>query len=175
MNSPDRSSAGEGRGPVTTRPATGDDVELLAELYTESVHGIAWASYSAEQLNAWAPRPPELEKWRNLLSGLQTLIAMREGVAAGFLSYSDEGHIALLFTSPAAKREGIATLLFRRAEEALRARGVEELFTEASLEARPFFERQGFEFVEEEIVERRGVLLRRFAMRRKGRPGSEAP
>lgn len=46
------------------------------------------------------------------------------------------------------------------------ASGVEELFTDASLVARPFFARQGFQIVAEETVVRGGKTFRRFALRK---------
>ena len=44
--------------------------------------------------------------------------------------------------------------------------GTDAAFTEASLTARPFFERCGFLLTREEVVMRHGSALRRFAMRK---------
>ncbi len=70
-----------------------------------------------------------------------------------------------MLVAPGPAGRGVAKSLFDHAAAALAAQGVAELFTEASLVARPFFERQGFVVEEEQWVERRGVVLRRFAMR----------
>ncbi|MEN8665594.1 MAG: GNAT family N-acetyltransferase [Polycyclovorans sp.] len=85
----------------------------------------------------------------------------------GFIAYTDDGHIDLLYTAPGTPRRGVATALYRAAEAALRGCGVRELYTEASLVAQPFFVVQGFCVVEEQQVERRGVKFRRFAMRKR--------
>ncbi|MGE0082323.1 MAG: GNAT family N-acetyltransferase [Thiohalomonadaceae bacterium] len=85
---------------------------------------------------------------------------------AGFITYEANGHIDLLFTSPAYCRRGFASTLLRHAETALAARGISALVTEASLAARPFFERFGFEVTEEQHVQRGGVGFRRYAMRK---------
>jgi putative acetyltransferase len=144
--------------------ATMRDVGAIAALFTASVHELAAAHYDAAQRTAWAPQPPDLGHWRERLANLQTLVAECGSRMAGFISYAPDGHIDLLFTSPAYARQGIATLLYHRAELALCESGVRHLFTEASLVARPFFERQGFRVTQEQLVDLRGAQFRRFAM-----------
>jgi hypothetical protein len=51
----------------------------------------------------------------------------------------------------------VASRLYEIAAQTLRARGVRSLSTEASIEARPFFESKEFNIVEEQVVERNGV------------------
>ena len=110
-------------------------------------------------------------RWRQRLASVHTIVAEHNGVIAGFASYEHSGHLDLLFTHPAFARRGVATGLYRRVESALLAAGVSRVFTEASLAARPFFERCGFEIDSEEIVECRGEQLRRYAMHKQLRAG----
>lgn len=153
------------------RPYTPADLEPVARLFTASVHEVAASHYDAQQRAAWAPQPPDLAVWQKRLAPLTTLVA--ELVAeensrlAGFLSYEDDGHIDLLYTAPGSTRTGVASRLYHEAETGLAEAGATELFTEASLVARPFFERQGFEVTEEQNVTRNGVSFRRFAMRKR--------
>ncbi len=150
------------------------DLRSVAHLFTDSVHGLGWTHYDAAQCHAWAPRPPDLTAWRARLARLHTLVAEEEdGTLAGFLAYEDDAHIDLLFTAPDLARRGVASALYARAESSIAALGAAEAYTEASLIARPFFERQGFRVVEEQVVTRNGVSFRRFAMR-KAIPGLEA-
>ncbi len=158
------------------RRATERDIPLLADLFTASVHGLAAGSYDKAQLDAWAPVPPDLEQWRARLASLETLVAEREGYPAGFIAFRNDGYIALLYTAPAHARSGVATALYGEAVSLLRGRGVRTLFTEASIEAQPFFERMGFRLVEEQRVERNGVRLIRFLMRTEdARPPAREP
>lgn len=147
------------------RRATERDIPLLAELFTASVRGLAAGSYDKAQLDAWAPVPPDVAQWRTRLASLETLVADRNGSMAGFIAFRNDGHIALLYTAPAHARAGVATALYGEAVSRLRERGVGTLFAEASVAARPFFERMGFRVVEEERVERNRVGLIRFLMR----------
>lgn len=142
------------------------DVEAVALLFTESVHRLACSHYDETQLAAWAPRAPDLSCWSARLAHLTTLVAEVNTQLAGFISYEQNGHIDLLYVSSEHSRRGVASELYSQAEAALIAGGVVEIFTEASMVARPFFERYGFRVAEEQFVQRRGVAFRRYAMRK---------
>ncbi|SFU94878.1 putative acetyltransferase [Polaromonas sp. YR568] len=152
------------------RPYTEADLSAVAQLFTDAIHGLAVSHYDEVQRAAWAPRPPDLSLWENRLKPIKVLVAQEEtqeenrGALLGFIGYENNGHIDLMFTSPAAARRGIASRLLGQAEAVLRALEVKELFTEASLLGRPFFERQGFAVKEEQHIELRGAHFRRFAM-----------
>lgn len=142
------------------------DLEPLVQIFVEAVHVGAARHYDAAQRAAWAPIPPDLSRWRCRFESVCMLVAEEDGRAIGFLSYELDGHIDMLFTSPAHTRRGIASELYRQAESSLLAHGVHELFTEASYIARPFFEKHGFVVEEQELVTRNGVVLPRFNMRK---------
>jgi putative acetyltransferase len=61
---------------------------------------------------------------------------------------------------------GIGSRLLSDIETRARALGARRLYTEASLTARPFFQRRGFRVVRENEVERSGVRLRNVIMER---------
>ncbi len=153
-----------GTSVMKIRTSTDSDVASIAALFTESVHKIAARSYTPMQLVAWAPEPPDLGQWRSRLALAETLVAELDGAMAGFISYTGSGHIELLFTSPEFSRKGVASMLYECAVRILDARDVKALSTDASIEARTFFESKGFNVVEEQVVERKGVQLKRFAM-----------
>ena len=141
------------------------DLAAVAGLFTDSVHRVASKYYDEQQVAAWAP-PPDLKTWAARFASVETLVMEEDSELAGFISYTLDGHIDLLYTSPRYTRRGVASALYREAETIIVRHGAAEIFTEASLAARPFFERFGFRVVEEQAVERRGVVLRRFAMRK---------
>ncbi len=55
-------------------------------------------------------------------------------------------------------------MLLNQIEQVARSLQIERLFTEASLTAKPFFERRGFDVVRAQQVERRGVWFCNFVM-----------
>lgn len=140
------------------------DLSPLVRVFTESVHELTATAYDETQRFAWASRMPQLDSWQQRLESLETLVAEEGEELAGFISYDQEGHIDLIFTAPDYARQGIASALYRKAEQNLAELGVTELYTEASVVARPFFESHGFHVKEEQRVTIRGNHLLRYVM-----------
>ncbi|MEC7816575.1 MAG: GNAT family N-acetyltransferase [Pseudomonadota bacterium] len=156
---------------ITIRGYRIQDLSPLVRLFTESVHQLTATAYDETQRYAWASRTPHLDTWRDRLDLLETLIAEDGENLAGFISFEPNGHIDLIFTAPNYARKGVASALYQEAENRLSKAGVKELMTEASVVARPFFERQGFTVEEEQRVTVRGVHMLRFAMRKRLKTG----
>lgn len=138
----------------------------MVRLFTDSVHELTAAAYDETQRYAWASRTPNLDTWQQRLDAMETLVAEEGSALAGFISYEPNGTIDLVFTAPNFARKGIASALYNEAEQQLKERGVQELHTESSVVARPFFESHGFEVVEEQRVTVRGAQFLRFNMRK---------
>lgn len=147
------------------------DVAMVVELFTASVHGLSRDHYDNRQLAAWAPTPPNLDEWQERLNRSTTLVAECGSILTGFISYEGDGHIDLLYTLPGYERRGVASALYQHAEAAMRTSGYREIFTEASLSARTFFENQGFRVVEKQMVTRRNVIFDRLLMKKTINPG----
>lgn len=77
-----------------------------------------------------------------------------------------EGHLDRLFVSADHQGRGIARGLVRRLLKDAIDHSIEEITTDASITAKPFFERMGFSVVREQSVECRGVWLTNYRMRR---------
>ncbi len=150
----------------TLREYHARDLQALVALFSAAVHRLAAADYDQAQRQAWAPAAADLPAWQTRLAALELLIAEDSRQVAGFIGFSFDGHIDLLFTAPGYARQGVAATLYAAAEQRLRAAGARELFTEASLTARPFFARQGFSEEQAQTVTRGAVTLQRFAMRK---------
>jgi putative acetyltransferase len=140
------------------------DLPSVIDVYTASIRSLAAPFYSPDQITAWAPAMPLVERWQQRLASVHTFVADSDGDLVGFASYRRDGYLDLLFTHPAFARRGIATRLYCRVESALRSEGCLRVFTHASLAGRPFFDHHGFHVDAEESVECRGAYLRRFAM-----------
>lgn len=154
----------------TLRDYQADDLDALTALFCASVHGLAAAHYDAAQRRAWAPEVADRAAWQARLAALRVTLALVEGRLAGFIGYTEQGHIDLLFSAPQHARQGVATALYRSVELRLQAAGVEALRAEASLAARAFFEAQGFAVEQAQTVVRGGVELQRWLMGKRLRP-----
>ena len=70
----------------------------------------------------------------------------------------------MLYLRGDAVGRGVGRRLYEAVEEEARGSGVGLIFTEASITARPFFERHGFRVVREQRISSRGVEMTNFAM-----------
>ncbi|MDM8350662.1 GNAT family N-acetyltransferase [Pseudomonas sp. sp1636] len=142
------------------------DLDAVVALFKAAVHRLSAAQYDAAQRQAWAPEEADRQAWQARLADLQVRVAEHRGRLAGFIGFTANGHIDLLFSSPQHARQGVATALYLEAEGRLKAAGISSIFTEASLTVRPFFERQGFSVEQAQTVVRGAVTLPRLAMRK---------
>lgn len=140
------------------------DLNQVIGVYVASVHRLAAAYYSPKEIAAWAPANPCQSRWSTRLAGLTTFVAAIGGRVIGFVSFTSKGYVDFLYVHPTVARRGVATALYRGAEDEIWAFGCRVATTHASLAARAFFERQGFRVLFEELVECRGERLRRFSM-----------
>lgn len=143
-----------------------DDLEALIGLFQASVNQLTAPHYDAAQRQAWAPEVADLTAWQTRFASLELLIADDAQAIAGFIGFSLEGHIDLLYCAPAYARQGVASALYAAAEQRLREAGVHTLHTEASLVAQAFFASQGFSVQQAQTVTRGAVTLPRMLMRK---------
>jgi putative acetyltransferase len=69
-----------------------------------------------------------------------------------------------MYVHPAYEGRGVASALLNRLEDAAHRQGITRLFTEASITAKPFFERRGFEVLTAQVVAFRGEKFTNFQM-----------
>lgn len=160
--------------PMTTQPSAASnlrayqpqDLPALVALFQASVSQLTTEHYDAAQQQAWSPKVADLTVRQTRLMSLKLLIAEDGCAIAGFIGFSLDGYIDLLFTAPSFARQGVGSALYAAAEQCLRAAGARELFTEASLVAQAFFAGQGFSVQQAQTVTRGTVILPRMLMRK---------
>lgn len=140
------------------------DAAATARVFFDAVHRATRSFYDAAQRQAWAPRIPDTDAWHARIAPQIAYVAERDGVVIGFMTLRTDGHLDLAFVVPEAVGQGVAKALYDAILREALAAGITRLTTEASLMARPFFERQGWTVQCEQTVERDGVTLTRFLM-----------
>ncbi|MBF0306399.1 MAG: GNAT family N-acetyltransferase [Alphaproteobacteria bacterium] len=138
----------------------------MIALFRQSVRVVARSDYTAAQTLAWAPDDIDADAWAARLSTRWCWVAEIGGALAGFAELEPDGHLDMMYVHPAHQGRGVATALLGHAE----AIGLARLYTEASITARPFFERRGFRLVAAQTVVRRGQELVNFRMEKSGSP-----
>ena len=139
------------------------DCAELARLFYDTVHAVNAKDYAREQLDAWATGNVDLEEWNASFLAHRTVVAEMGGRIAGFGDMDDSGYLDRLFVHKNCQHCGVATAICDALERSSTAAG---FTTHASITARPFFEKRGYVVVKEQQVERRGVWLIDFVMRK---------
>lgn len=149
---------------VILRPYQPEDFLDVVTLFTETIHQVNAAHYTPQQLAAWAPVPPDLERLRPRLAQAAPLLAEIEGQLAGFATFRAPDYLDLIYTHHRFLRRGVATRLLREIETRARQAGVSRLRADSSITARPFFEAAGFRLIAQQEVILNGVPLINFKM-----------
>jgi len=141
-----------------------DDVAAIVALFRDTVRRVNSRDYSSEQVEAWAPDDIDVGAWAHRLARRFTVVAEIDGWVAGFADLEDDGHLDHLYVHADHPHCGVGRALLAVIEAEARLRGLPSLFTEASITARPFFERLGFVTRQEQVVECRGVKMVNYRM-----------
>lgn len=153
--------------PMLIRYYQPSDVGQIVQLYFDTIHTVNRRNYTDEQLVAWAPGVPDETQWSKRYETRITFVAEKNSVITGFAELEPTGHIDCFYCHHAYQRRGIGTLLLNRLEQEARSLGLEQLFTEASITAKPFFESMGFYTLQKNQILRNDVTLINFSMEKR--------
>ena len=142
----------------------------IAEIFCRAVHEIASAVYTPEQCLAWSDREPNYEHWRKRGELKRPFVAVAHRQIAGFLELDPDGHIDCAYINPDFQRRGIMAGMVEHAVNTCFAFNLPRCYVEASICARPLFEKAGFSLISENIVTIKQVQLLNYKME-KLRPG----
>lgn len=148
------------------RRFTPGEEPALFDIYYSAIHLIAIRDYTEEQVNAWAPSNLDEELWVRRMRGINPFVAEIEGKPVGYADVQENGYIDHFFVSGRHPRKGIGRSLLEVLESEAKRLGVTELTSHVSRTAQPFFERFGFQVVEQRIPVIRGVEVPNVLMRK---------
>lgn len=132
------------------------DVSQIASVFNASVMEGAQEYYSLTERLAWAQNQGEARSndyWLDKLEDTTTWVAELNDKLVGFITLKpcpiveldvQVGEVDCLFVHPEYSRAGVATLLYLALFEEVKKREFKRLTVEASYQARPFFEKHGF-------------------------------
>ena len=137
------------------------DVDQLAELFHQTVRSVNGKEYSTEQLHAWANGKVDLQEWNRSFLEHYTIVAVENDRIVGFGDIDQTGYLDHLYIHADYQHRGIATALCNELEQSV---NTSKIVTHASITARPFFEKRGYQAVKEQQVERNGIFLTNYVM-----------
>lgn len=136
------------------------DCKEITKLFYNTVHIVNAKDYTKEQLDVWATRQVDLEKWNQSLQELYSIVAVDNGIIVGFGTIDKDGYLDRLFVHADYQGKGIATAICNQQEQAVEGK----ITTHASITAKPFFEKLGYKVIKKQDVARQGVFLTNFVM-----------
>lgn len=139
------------------------DCKELADLFYNTVHIVNAKDYTKEQLNVWATKQVDLEKWNKSLQEHFSVVALDNETIIGFGDIDKTGYLDRLFVHANYQKKGIATALCNQLEQAVQG----DITTHASITAKPFFGKRGYKLVKEQQIERQGIFLTNYVMIKK--------
>ncbi len=149
---------------VTVRSYREEDGPALLALFRDTIRRVNARDYSPEQIRAWASDEIEVAQWTARFEGRFAVVAEMETQPVGFAELEPSGHLDRFFVSADQQRRGIGARMLKAVVAEARRLGIERLFTEASLTARPFFEAQGFRTLASQVVISRGAEFVNYRM-----------
>ena len=143
-----------------------DDLEEVLELFYDTVHTINAKDYSKSQLDAWALKNPEKEKWLHSLEKNITYVSELNGKIIGFGDLNDKRYIDRLFTHKDYQSTGVASKILSILEQEAKKIGYREVYTEASITAKPFFLNKGYTVLQAQNKHHNGEVFVNYIMKK---------
>ncbi|NBI06370.1 GNAT family N-acetyltransferase [Senegalia massiliensis] len=140
------------------------DLKEVLQLFYNTVHSINIKDYTLEQVNAWAPKIPEKKKWENFLYENKTSVAVINQKIVGFSDLREDGYLNTMYVSKNHQGQGIATILLSGIEQEAQNLSITKLTTEASITAKDFFRKRGFNIVEKQNKKHNNMVFVNYIM-----------
>ena len=152
---------------IDLRRGRADDALTIARLFRDTVHAVNRQDYSEAHLDAWAPYQVDLEHWRGVIDGSYFMVAITGGMVVGFANLDGDDYVDQLFVHKDLLRKRIATKLMEEIEREAKRKGAARLWTQSSITARKFFERQGFATLQAQRITYNGQIFDNFSMEKR--------
>lgn len=146
------------------RLAQFDDLTALQTLVINTIKSSCKSDYNPIQIEAWISGIEDEQRWQNILKNQLVLIAQDGKVITGLCTLAQGNYIDLFYVHHKHQRKGIANRLYAELEKEAKRQDQEQLTANVSKTARHFFEKVGFELVNEQSVKVKGVALTNFRM-----------
>lgn len=139
------------------------DCNKLANLFYDTVHNVNKKDYTLEQLNVWATGKVDLGKWNESFLEHYTVVAIDNDKIVGFGDIDKTGYLDRLYIHKDYQRRGIATAICNELESKV---NTAQISTNASITAKPFFRKRGYKIIKKQQVEREGIILINYIMKK---------
>ncbi|WP_338586604.1 GNAT family N-acetyltransferase [Clostridium baratii] len=141
-----------------------EDCKEIVELFYNTVHSVNAKDYNKAQLDAWAPKDINISKWDKSLLEHYSIVIEDNSIIIGFGDLDINGYFDRLYVHKDYQGAYVATRILNEIEKYAQENEIKVITTHSSITAKPFFEKQGYKVVKEQVVERKGQKLKNFIM-----------
>lgn len=155
------------------------DCMTVYQLFHDTVHSVNTRDYSINQVEAWANTKISqdyLDVWCQALLESYTLVIVKtfepynnnefNEQVIGFGNLTKDGYLDRLYVHKDHIGKGIGNQLADQLEAYAKDLGLKQIVTNASITARPFFEKRGYQLIKEQTVERNKQQLTNYIMKK---------
>ncbi len=140
------------------------DLPQILTLFIETIQSTCIQHYTQKQIDVWTASAKNTERWITRLTQHYFLVAETDGLITGFSSLENNDYVDLMYVHKNYQGKKIAYTLLQALENKARQLGAAQLITDASITAKPFFAKQGFEVEKENKLSINGVAISNFRM-----------
>lgn len=115
----------------------------------------------------WASFASDTENFQKFILNATTFIATDERGILWFAGIVEDGHVTATYVRSDLIRQGIGSILMEKILESAHLHKIRRLYAEASEFSLGLFQKFGFCIYDTEIVDRQGVLFRRYLVERR--------
>lgn len=148
------------------RKANENDLDEILNLFTGTISEVNNQDYSPSQIEAWSSGARDKERWLLKMDEQYFLVTEEEGSITGFASITNKGYLDTMFVHKNHQRKGIAKTLITAMIDYAKENQLKEIITEGSITAKPFFEKYGFKVIKKQLVNRKGIEITNYKMRK---------
>jgi putative acetyltransferase len=149
---------------ITTRQATSNDLEKILQLFEETIEVVNAKDYSPDQITVWKNGASKRERWLKKISEQYFLLAEINKEVAGFGSINHNGYLDFMYVCKNHQRIGVAQKIYGELEDFAKENQLNQITSDVSITAKPFFERQGFKVIQQQEVNIDGIKLINYKM-----------
>jgi|LULL01.1.fsa_nt_gb GNAT superfamily N-acetyltransferase len=131
--------------------------EELLKLFCLTINTINFGDYSKEQVEMWGSKERLKDRWSSSFDKKKIFVCCDNGKYLGFCELDDGGYIDRFYVAFDSVGKGVGRKLYYALETSAEKRGIEKLCSNASITAKPFFEKLGFSVIAEQKVVIEGV------------------
>nr|WP_313062769.1 GNAT family N-acetyltransferase [Moraxella sp. CTOTU49097] len=151
---------------IVIRDYQPQDSKSLAKIFENAILAIDNRIYSTSQKQAWIGNHSD-EFWQSRFERTKPFVALIDKEPVGFIEFGLKDRVSKIdcfYIEPKFQQQGVGQALFEKVLSVAKGNNVYQINVSASHIAKPFFEKQGFQTVQKNSVERSGVILENWLM-----------